>query len=517
MNCAVATPYRLAPSSPETEQAVLGACLMHPAAYHTAASIIGDKPVFHEKQLAEIWRILCDWYQEHPNTRPDRAWFISQTGCDGLASITSECVNNSCLSPNIPYHCNELLKFWRLRRSRDLAGTLVRAVDCGNTETVEAVLRDIGELNNDTESTTGLHLSSVVDAPEVPVPLFSNGIPRAGFGLLVGGDGTGKGFLLADLLLSCATGRQVSIPTLSRCGDPLRTLYLSYEDATYILKWRLNRICEGAGMDVSVWCDAARVGRLSFLCEPEPLYIQRGSDAPQGTNMLARLRQHIIHNHLDLVVIDPLSACAILQNENDNSAINVVACSLRAMAAETDCAMLLVHHTSKAGRHISGDHQAARGGSALGGAARWVLSLAEDASNSNLLDTSVSKNSYGRRVYGIMLSRDPDTGVLREMTGQEIGKAKDRLLDNVVRFVKDHPILELNPNAVKNRKSEGAKKLIEAVDAKPKEVYEAIMRAVKSGALATEERERPNRTGTYEVLVLPFSDVDSESDNEDLF
>jgi len=179
--------------------------------------------------------------------------------------------------------------------------------------------------------------------------------------------------------------------------------------------------------------------------------------------------------------------------------------------------MLLVHHTSKAGRHISGDHQAARGGSALGGAARWVLSLAEDASNSNLLDTSVSKNSYGRRVYGIMLSRDPDTGVLREMTGQEIGKAKDRLLDNVVRFVKDHPILELNPNAVKNRKSEGAKKLIEAVDAKPKEVYEAIMRAVKSGALATEERERPNRTGTYEVLVLPFSDVDSESDNEDLF
>ena len=74
----------------------------------------------------------------------------------------------------------------------------------------------------------------------------------------------------------------------------------------------------------------------------------------------------------------------------------------------------------------------------------------------------------------------------------------------------DHPSLEINPNAVKRRNSDAAKKLIDSVDSKPKDVYEAIVRAVKSGALELEERKKANGTGTYEVLISSYGDDDQE-------
>lgn len=490
-------------ASPATEMALLGCCMMHPEAYHEAAAIIAGRPVFHETKLSKLWQVVSSWYTAHPDTRPDGAYFWDQLED---TSLPSDCVACACLPVSVGFHTRELLRLWKLRRSRDLAATLARAVDCGDTETVEAVRRDIAALDADTDVNTGLVLTDVAAADEVPVPLFDNGIPPAGFGLVIGADGAGKGFLLADVLLSCALGRAVSIPTLSRRGAPLRVLYLSYEDIASILRWRMDRITAAAGMDCQVWRAAQQEGRLSFLCEPEPLYVQSGHDIPKPTEALTRLRQHIVANKTDIVVIDPLSACAVLQNENDNSALNVVACSLRAMAADTGCAVLLVHHTSKAGRLVAGDHQAARGGSALGGAARWCLSLTQSQDDRFLLNASVSKNSYGKRVYDIALSRDPETGVLKEISGEEIGKAKDALLESVIRFVADHPSLELNPNAVRLNCSDAAKKLIESTGEKPKAVFEAIQRAVKCGALVLEERPRANRSGTYEVLTVPCYD-----------
>ena len=119
-NCA-ASP--MAPCSPQTEKAVLGCCQLHPGAYHTAAAMIGDRPVFFEPKLARIWSVLADWYAGH-ECRPDGAYIVGTLGTD--VTLAAECVSVSALTPNLPYYCNELLRLWRLRRSRDLAAILPR-------------------------------------------------------------------------------------------------------------------------------------------------------------------------------------------------------------------------------------------------------------------------------------------------------------------------------------------------------------------------------------------------------
>ena len=279
-----APPYKMAPCSPESEMAVLGCCQLHPEAYHEAVNIIGNRNVFCEKSHSAIWGVLQRWYADH-NTQPDDAWFISQLiDHDGAATVASECINAGCLTPNLSHYCIELLKLWRQRQNSNLAATLARCADAGDHESMEAVLHDLNECNTVSDN-NALQLTDVANAPEVPAPLFSNGIPPAGFGLLIGADGAGKGFLLADMLLSCATGKPVSIHSLSRHGKPLRTLYLSYEDGAPILKWRMDKICQGAGMYAGVWCNAQRDGCLSFLCEPEPLYIQSGNNVPQVSHV----------------------------------------------------------------------------------------------------------------------------------------------------------------------------------------------------------------------------------------
>jgi hypothetical protein len=133
--------------------------------------------------------------------------------------------------------------------------------------------------------------------------------------------------------------------------------------------------------------------------------------------------------------------------------------------------------------------------------------LTADADTKSLT-AAVAKNSYGRRVYDIALERN-EHGVLREMSGNEIGRQKDALVDAVVGYIADHPG-EVNPNAVKFRNSTAAQEMLDVLGVKPKAACDAIQRAVKRGELTLDERQKPNRTGTYEVLVLADFGEDDE-------
>ena len=289
-------------------------------------------------------------------------------------------------------------------------------------------------------------------------------------------------------------------------GAALRVRYLCYEDEPRV-RWRLDRVCEAAGIDATAWRDAEAAGTLRIAADLAPLFVQGAHDAPRPTDMFRSLAKSLERDPADLCIIDPLAAATVLQSENDNSALNAVAVSLRDLARNTGCAVLLTHHTSKANRDAA-DHHASRGGSALTGAARWVLRLIQNGGDRSRLVAGIPKNSYGRGLGEITLER-LDKGVLRELNGTYLGKQKEALVEGVVRFVNENPEIEINPKAVRRNCSPGAKALITYLDTSPKAASEAVERALDEERVQLEERRRPDNRKKYQVLA-PWVEDDLE-------
>lgn len=390
-----------------------------------------------------------------------------------------------------------------LLREYQQVNRLSEAWQTGNREVLAETLAEFHDQvhRTQTREQPGLPWAQVADAPAVPEPLFQYGPPPGGFGLIIGADGVGKGWLTLDLMLGCALARPMNIPLFRRKGPPLRVRYLCYEDDPRILRWRLDRVCESAGCDPNTWRDAERAGTLQFAANLEPLFIQGGHGAPRPTDTFRNLAASLKKEPADLCIIDPLAAAALVQSENDNSALNTVAVTLRELARETQCAILLTHHTSKAQRDAADQH-ASRGGSALTGAARWVLRLIQGGRDCGQLTAAIPKNSYGRGISDITLTR-LENGVLREISGAALGKQKEALIEAVVCFVNDHPDLEINPNAVCRNNSTGAKALIRHLGVPPKAAAEAVEKALDQELLQLEERQRPGSRRTYQILA-PF-------------
>lgn len=348
----------------------------------------------------------------------------------------------------------------------------------------------------------------IADAPSLPEPLFTHGPAPGGFGLIIGTDGIGKGWLTLDLLLGCALARPMNIPAFRRHGTPLRVTYLCYEDDPRVLRWRLDRVCERAGVPPQAWRDAEQDGRLHIAVDLPPLFVQETRGAPAPTPTCNALARTLKARNADLCIIDPLAAAAVLQSENDNSALNAVAVALRERARETGCAILLTHHTSKASRDDAG-HHASRGGSALTGAARWVLRLLQSPVTPDQLTAGIPKNSYGPGCPGIPLQRQAQ-GVLRERDENAPDPHQDELVKRVLQFITDNPHLEINPNAVPHRSSEGARALIDHLGVPARDATKAVEHALDTEQLQLEERRRPNSRHKFRVLI-PWQDDDPET------
>ncbi len=388
---------------------------------------------------------------------------------------------------------NQLAAAWQDQERDTFAATLDRLCQCAN----EAEGPDPAELFR----------TQVANAPDVPEPLFPHGPAPGGFGLIIGADGVGKGWLTLDLMLGCVLARPLNVPVFQRVGAPLRVLYLCYEDDPRVLRWRLDRVCECAGISPQAWRDAEQDGRLHFAVDLLPLFVQGSHGAPAPSPTFHALAKTLKKQAIDLCIIDPLAAAAVLQSENDNSALNAVAVALRELARDTGSALLLTHHTSKANRDEAG-HHASRGGSALTGAARWVLRLIQQPGDRNRLTAGIPKNSYGPGLAGITLQR-LDQGVLRELSETALNQHSASLVERVVRFVTENPDMEINPNAIPCKASQGAKALIAYLDTSPAAAARAVEKALESEQLQVEERHRPNSRKRFSVLI-PWQDNNAE-------
>ena len=113
---------------------------------------------------------------------------------------------------------------------------------------------------------------------------------------------------------------------------------------------------------------------------------------------MARLRELIAERRPALLIADPLVELHA-EDENDNNSLRAVIAAFRALAAEFDMAVILVHHVRK-GAMTPGDPDAARGASAIVGAARIVVTLVpmseDDARAFGLPEDRKTRSRYAR-------------------------------------------------------------------------------------------------------------------------
>jgi hypothetical protein len=179
---------------------------------------------------------------------------------------------------------------------------------------------------------------------------------RAGLSATVAPGGTGKSLLAINDALSMAMGR--SLMGL-RCYGPQRVWYMNGgEDSDAVVRARVDAAMDEAGI-----CDADLGDRLFILGAPalaEMLGLDNASAikiAHEVPHAGAQVNEALVNavidiireNQIDVLILDPLKHFHLV-NENDNGQVNELAMALVEIAIQGNCAVEVVHHTTKEAR-----------------------------------------------------------------------------------------------------------------------------------------------------------------------
>ena len=199
--------------------------------------------------------------------------------------------------------------------------------------------------------------------------LLGRSLCRGVVSMTVAPGGTGKSTLALCDAVALAGGRDL----LAYGGvEACRCWYWNLEDSEVELKRRVQAIC----LHHHVRRDEIE-GRL-FIDSGTNQPLTLGGQVHQGFALdhvrLGQLEAAIARNRIDVLIIDPFVSSHQL-NENDNGQMDALLKALARIAARTDCAISLVHHTRKPSETERLSTNSARGAKALSDAARVVRVL----------------------------------------------------------------------------------------------------------------------------------------------
>lgn len=191
--------------------------------------------------------------------------------------------------------------------------------------------------------------------------LIDQVIGAGDLGVIYGAPGCGKTFAGINMIVAACTGSQ-----WAGRFDIVRPLNVAY--------------CAGEGISglPARFKAAASVQRIPSLpnftfFKVVPQLFSSADEATIATihKFVAEWKERQAQGQtqpLDLLFVDTLSTASMGANENDNADMNRIAACCRGAATELGCAVILVHHTNKAGT-------AERGATALRGAADCMIEI----------------------------------------------------------------------------------------------------------------------------------------------
>lgn len=182
---------------------------------------------------------------------------------------------------------------------------------------------------------------------EIPIPeiawLWETVIPRGATACLSGSPKVGKTTWLAHFLRAacacratasrggtggeCVAQTQGGAPFLGHRAGPLRAAWVRLEEPLPLFRARLVELALGE----------------------RDLYVLQPNDAPSPTICdIAALKALVKLHAIDLLAIDPLVDFLQVEDENDAALMAAALRPVRALAQETGCTVLLIHHDRKA-------------------------------------------------------------------------------------------------------------------------------------------------------------------------
>ena len=346
-------------------------------------------------------------------------------------------------------------------------------------------------------------VDEVRSAPIINV--FAEGLKLGTLGIMAAAGGTGKSFLALELALSVALGRPlVEGFTPAGAGSVLCAFG---EDDRQIVSRRLKDISDGLGVPWDETCAALWDGRLNTIAgRSEPLLAPHPvTGVMTPTNAYRELQTKANTNRHKLIIVDPLISWAGLEDENSNAAMQVAARMLIELAEASGGAVLVLHHTNKAGNR-SGEHSQdnARGASSLGNASRWAISMRtldeNDAKDRgiapeeavNYCQAFITKNSYAPRDGRIRYLRRDGKGVLSSV---DLVAISDRKVAEVIAEVMRETGANLTTAGIIQGKQPKEKEFRETIRTRADCTVEAIARGLDYGIKNRIFEQRKHETG----------------------
>ena len=361
---------------------------------------------------------------------------------------------------------------------------------------LEGVLADFIGATDIAGSGRRLAPSDVLNAPDPPRPVFQGGAVRGTLALLVAESGRSKSFLAMALSASIASGADLIPPfTPNETG---KVLYVSFEDPASIVRLRLSRIREAAGIEPEILDTALSSGQLVFYCDVEgPLFEADRYGRVAHTRLFSDLEMILRQVRPVLLVIDPLSAAAAIADENSNAQVGIVAAELATLARQLDIVLLLVHHTGKAAAGAPGSQHAARGASALACRSRWIMQLSPrggEQDDQPLLEARVVKDSYHVPHEPVVLERCQG-GALRTVESRK--PSNEAICEATLAWLLANPDTPVSPIGIRSRVGNGADAYVAIVREIPAAtgpaIYAAIRWGIEQGLFAEEHYKDGSR------------------------
>lgn len=176
--------------------------------------------------------------------------------------------------------------------------------------------------------------------PDAPRMLIDDWLPCGYATLMAGHGGVGKSGIALHLAACIALG----VPFFGLAVRQCRVLYLSCEDRTRVLHWRLHRICRHLGVTLDALAGQLHiidlVGHDAVLWERDPRTGQTLTEA------YCQLRKRVREHCIELLMVDGISD-TYGGNENARTDVNRYVNALVGLVPEDTGAILLVGHINR--------------------------------------------------------------------------------------------------------------------------------------------------------------------------
>ncbi len=248
----------------------------------------------------------------------------------------------------LEHYANTIKESSNKRKLWESLQHVIKDIENGqNSNIIEEKLNSLSEISISPLS-DNINPISAADLVDIPVPesLWGDILYPSFITQLNAEPGAGKSTFAYNIAAHGALGKDFLDRSFLKT---IKTLYVDLETPRSLCKQKIELIC----------------GEL-----PENFYILDSLDLKKD---FIKLLQKCKVDKYDLIVLDTQSRVFNMEQENDNSEANILMGNLRKLASDTQCAMLLLHHTTKG--DTSKPAYSGRGASAIAASVDLVTNL----------------------------------------------------------------------------------------------------------------------------------------------